>query len=113
MLSGSELYPYRYFLLFDSSGEALGAIIPLMLGYVFGASWEAVGDVLGYSSFLILSLLVVIILVSRLIKNARILKQADAIAASQAEGSQGDLEEVPMSANAEISTKPSGNLPLL
>lgn len=113
LLSGSELYPYRYFLLFDSSGEALGAIIPLMLGYVFGASWEAVGDVLGYSSFLILSLLIVIILVSRLIKNARILKQADAIDASQAEGSQGDLEEVPMSANAEVSTKPSGNLPLL
>src|SRR2546430_12335836 len=50
LLSGSELYPYRYFLLFDSSGEALGAIIPLSLGYVFGASWEAVGDVLGYSS---------------------------------------------------------------
>ena len=113
LLSGSELYPYRYFLLFDSSGEALGAIIPLMLGYVFGASWEAVGDVLGYSSFLLLSLLIVILLVSRLIKNARILKQANAIDASQEEGAQGDLQEVPMSANAEISTKPSGNLPLL
>ena len=113
LLSGSELYPYRYFLLFDSSGEALGAIIPLMLGYVFGASWEAVGDVLGYSSFLLLSLLIVIILVSRLIKNARILKQANAIDASLTEGAQSGLQEVPMSANAEISTKPSGNLPLL
>lgn len=113
LLSGSELYPYRYFLLFDSSGEALGAIIPLMLGYVFGASWEAVGDVLGYSSFLILSLLIVIILVSRLIKNARILKQANAKDAGLEEGAQSDLEEVPMSANAEVSTKPSGNLPLL
>ena len=113
LLSGSELYPYRYFLLFDSSGEALGAIIPLMLGYVFGASWEAVGDVLGYSSFLILSLLIVIILVSRLIKNARILKQAKAIDASLAEASQSGLEEVPMSVNAEVSTNPSGNLPLL
>jgi len=113
LLSGSELYPYRYFLLFDSSGEALGAIIPLMLGYVFGASWEAVGDVLGYSSFLLLSLLIVIILVSRLIKNARILKQAKAIDASLAEASQSDLEEAPMSVNAEVSTNPSGNLPLL
>ena len=113
LLSGSELYPYRYFLLFDTSGEALGAIIPLMLGYVFGASWEAVGDVLGYSSFLLLSLLIVIILVSRLIKNARILKQANATHTSLAEGAQSDLEEVPMSANAEVSTKPSGNLPLL
>ncbi|MGZ3617108.1 MAG: DedA family protein [Ktedonobacteraceae bacterium] len=113
LLSGSELYPYRYFLLFDTPGEALGAIIPLMLGYVFGASWEAVGDVLGYSSFLILSLLIVIILVSRLIKNARILKQAKAIDASLAEGSQSGLGEVPMSVNAEVSTNPSGNLPLL
>ncbi|MGZ3610471.1 MAG: DedA family protein [Ktedonobacteraceae bacterium] len=113
LLSGSELYPYRYFLLFDTPGEALGAIIPLMLGYVFGASWEAVGDVLGYSSFLILSLLIVIILVSRLIKNARILKQANAIDASLAEGSQSGLGEVPMSVNAEVSTNPSGNLPLL
>lgn len=113
LLSGSELYPYRNFLLFDSSGEAMGAIIPLMLGYVFGASWEAVGDVLGYSSLLILSLFVVIILVSRLIKNARILKQANTLNASLKEGPQGGLQEFPMSANAEVSTNPSGNLPLL
>ena len=113
LLSGSELYPYRYFLLLDSSGEALGAIIPLSLGYVFGASWEAVGDVLGYSSFLILSLLIVIVLVSRLIRNARILKQAHAINISQAESTESNLEEVPISANAEISTKSSGDLPLL
>jgi membrane-associated protein len=113
LLSGSELYPYRYFLLLGSSGEALGAIIPLFLGYVFGAGWEAVGDVLGYSSFLILSLLIVIILVSRLIKNARILKQANATNFSQAEVTESNLEEVLISANAEISTKPYGNLPLL
>ena len=113
LLSGSELYPYRYFLLLDSSGEALGAIIPLSLGYVFGASWEAVGDVLGYSSFLILSLLIVIVLVSRLIRNARILKQAHAINISQAESTESNLEDVPISANAEISTKSSGDLPLL
>lgn len=113
LLSGSELYPYHNFLLFDSSGEALGAIIPLLLGYVFGASWEAVGDVLGYSSFLVLSLFVVLVLVSRLIKNVRILKQENATKISQALGTESDLEEVPISANAEISTKPSGNLPLL
>jgi membrane-associated protein len=113
LLSGSELYPYGSFLIFDSSGETLGAIIPLLLGYVFGASWEAVGDVIGYSSFLILSLFVVLVLVSRLIKNARILKQANAAGISQVEGTENDLEEVPISANAEVSTKPSGNLPLL
>jgi membrane-associated protein len=113
LLSGSELYPYRYFLPFDSSGEALGAIIPLMLGYIFGASWEAIGDVLGYSSFLILSLLVVIVLVSRLIKNARILKQANATNISHVDITESNLEEIPISANAELSTNPSGNLPLL
>jgi membrane-associated protein len=113
LLSGSELYPYRYFLPFDSSGEALGAIIPLSLGFVFGASWEAVGDVLGYSSFLILSLLIVIVLVLRLIKNARLLKQARATNISKVEVSGNNLEEASIFGNTEISTKPSGNLPLL
>ena len=113
LLSGSELYPYRYFLLFDSPGEALGAIIPLSLGFVFGASWEAVGDVLGYSSFLILSMLIVIVLASRLIKNTRILKQAHATNISEAEVSENNLEEASIFVNTEISTKPSGNLPLL
>jgi membrane-associated protein len=113
LLSGSELYPYRYFLLFDSSGEALGAIIPLSLGYVFGASWEAVGDVLGYSSFLILSMLIVVVLALHLIKNARILQQADTTNISESEVSENNLEEVSIFVNTEISTKSSGDLPLL
>lgn len=113
LLSGSELYPYRNFLFFDSSGEALGAIIPLLLGYIFGASWEAVGDVLGYSSFLILSLLIVILLVSRLIKNVRSLKLAREINSNQSEIAENNQFEVPLAANVETSSNPSGNLPLL
>jgi len=113
LLSGSELYPYPYFLLLDTPGEALGAIIPLLLGYVFGASWEAVGDVLGYSSFLILSLLIVIVLALRLIKNARLLKQARATNIREVEVSENNLEEASIFVNTEISTKSSGNLPLL
>lgn len=113
LLTGSELYPYRYFLLFDISGEALGAIIPLMLGYIFGASWEAVGDVLGYSSFLMLSLLVVILLVTRLIRNARNLKRVNANNISLTEVTESDLTGVSTIATAETSTKSSGNLPLL
>jgi membrane-associated protein len=113
LLSGSELYPYRYFLLFDTSGEALGAIIPLMLGYIFGASWEAVGDVLGYSSFLILSLLVVILLVTRVIRNVRNLKQVNTTHISQIEENQSNLAGVSTIATAETSTKSTGNLPLL
>ncbi len=113
LLSGSELYPYRNFLFFDSSGEALGAIIPLLLGYVFGASWEAVGDVIGYSSFLILSLLLVIVLVSRLIKNVRSLKQDRELHSNQPEIAKRNQLEVPLVTNAETSPNPSGNLPLL
>ncbi|HXX77982.1 MAG TPA: VTT domain-containing protein [Ktedonobacteraceae bacterium] len=113
LLSGSELYPYRNFLFFDSSGEALGAIIPLLLGYIFGASWEAVGDVLGYSSFLILSLLIVIILVSRLIKNVRNLKLAREINSNQSEIAENNQLGVPLAANVETPSNPSGNLPLL
>jgi membrane-associated protein len=110
LLSGSELYPYRYFLLSDISGEALGALIPLLLGYIFGASWEAVGDVLGYSSFLILSVLVVILLVIRLLRSAQGLEQVKAVKISQLEGIQGNPAGAPA---AETSTGSSGNLPLL
>jgi len=84
-----------------------------MLGYIFGASWEAIGDVLGYSSFLVLSLLIVILLVARLIKHARSLKRAHATNFNRSEVTAGNLEESSFIANAEISTKPSGNLPLL
>ena len=91
----------------------MGAFFPLILGYVFGASWEAVGDVLGYSSFLILSLLIVILLVTRLIKNARTLKRVNATNISQAEVTESNFEGASIIATAEISTNSSGNLPLL
>jgi membrane-associated protein len=113
LLSGSELYPYRYFLLTDVPGEALGAIIPLLLGYIFRASWEAVGDVLGYISFLILSLLVVILLVIRLIGYARSLKQVNAAKVSQPVEVQIGLAGTPAVPATEASSRSSGNLPLL
>lgn len=61
LLAGAELYPYRKFLVLDISGEALGVVIPLTLGFIFGASWDAVGDVLGSLSLLILALCIVFI----------------------------------------------------
>jgi len=33
LLAGAERYPYRRFLLYDVTGETLGAVIPLSLGY--------------------------------------------------------------------------------
>jgi membrane-associated protein len=62
ILAGAELYPYRRFLFFDVSGETLGALLPLSLGYIFAASWEAVGDILGSFSFFILAFFVVLFL---------------------------------------------------
>ncbi len=73
LLAGAELYPYRRFLLYDFLGEVLGALIPLVLGYIFGASWEAVGDILGAFSGFVLALLIVILLIVRL---ARLVRQA-------------------------------------
>lgn len=113
LLAGSELYPYRNFLFFDCSGEALGALIPLLLGYIFGASWEAVGDVLGYSSFLMLSLLIVIVLVARLIKNLRNLKMSRELSGNQLETAENNQLEVPLAVHVEMPSKTSDNLPLL
>jgi membrane-associated protein len=113
LLSGSELYPYRYFLICDTSGEALGAMIPLLLGYIFGASWEAVGDVLGYSSFLILCLFVVILLVTGLIRNARSLKRVNVTSIRQPVEMQSNAAGTSAIAPAETSAGPTGNLPLL
>ena len=58
LLAGAELYSYRRFLVYDIGGETLGALLPLSLGYIFGASWEAIGNVLGSFSFFLLALLI-------------------------------------------------------
>lgn len=71
LLAGAEMYPYRLFLLFDTSGEACGAIIFITLGYTFGASWEAIGDVVGTVSLLILAILAACYLTYRLIHMVR------------------------------------------
>jgi len=67
LVAGTELFPFRSFLLCDFSGEALGAIIPLALGFAFSASWEAVGDILGAVSLFAFGLLCVVVLIHRLL----------------------------------------------
>jgi membrane-associated protein len=76
LLAGAELYPYRRFLAYDASGEALGVCIPLTLGFIFGASWEAIGDMLGGTSIFIVTVLIAFYLTIQLIKLARRLKMA-------------------------------------
>ncbi len=68
VLAGADPYPFRRFLLFDAGGEILGAVIPLGLGFLFGASLDIVGDLLSGISALLIGLLVVIILAFYLLK---------------------------------------------
>ncbi len=70
LLAGADLYPYRRFLPIDITGEASGAAIALLLGYLFGASWEAVGNILGAISLLAFALIAVIFLVNYMIRLA-------------------------------------------
>jgi hypothetical protein len=65
LLAGAERYPYRHFLLYDVTGEMLGAVIPLSLGYALGACWEAGSDLLGALSGFAFILFLVILFVSR------------------------------------------------
>lgn len=86
LLAGADLYPYRRFLIYDITGQVLGAAIPLLLGYVVGASWEAVGDILGAFSGFVLALAIVIFLVVRLVKMLQGSKEA--LAANPLVGAQ-------------------------
>ncbi len=74
IVSGAERYPYPRFLVFDISGEVVGAAIPLTLGYIFGVSWEAIGTLLTYISLFVLALLIVAYLTALLIRTLRRMK---------------------------------------
>ncbi len=68
LVAGLEQYPYHNFLFWDISGQILGAIIPLGLGFVFAKSWEEVAGIFGALSSLFLALLVVMILLAVLMR---------------------------------------------
>lgn len=110
LLAGSELYPYRYFILADASGKTLGVLIPLLLGFIFGASWQAVGNILGPLSLFILGLLAVFLLVRLLIKYIRELKQAHSTKVSRSLDVQDITGGAPV---VDTPAGPSGKLPLL
>jgi membrane-associated protein len=74
LIAGIELYPYPRFLLLDFCGELVGALIPVLLGYAFGASWEMVGDILASITTLMAALLVASYLTYRLFKMMRRIK---------------------------------------
>lgn len=55
-VAGTESFPFRSFLVYDISGEALAAVLTIGLGFLFDESWEAMGDVLGAISLFALGL---------------------------------------------------------
>ncbi len=71
LVAGAEVYPFSAFLLYDAVGEAIGVVMLLMAGFVVGASWEAVGDLIGAISLFALGLLGVIVIAWRFIRSLR------------------------------------------
>lgn len=74
ILAGAERYPYKKFLLADATGEALGILPTLLLGFFFGASWDALGDLITNASILIILVLIAVYLVVLLIRTIRRMK---------------------------------------
>ena len=82
LLAGADPYPYRQFLLFDVTGKVLGVVIPLALGYAFGAAWEKIGDLFGVFSgyaLVFLALVVLTVYIIRTIRRSRAAQVATAI----------------------------------
>lgn len=76
IVAGLEQYPYPRFLLWDISGQFLGALIPLSLGFIFAQSWEEVASLFGAISSLFLVLLVALFLLVMLVRRIRQRREA-------------------------------------
>lgn len=106
LLAGAELYPYSRFLFADIAGEATGTATALLLGYLFGASWEAVGNILGAVSLLAFMLLAVIFLAHYMIKLARQSRVVREEEAPTSEDQPIDMVDVTMRKKAERNLPP-------
>jgi len=81
LLAGLEQYPYPNFLFWDVSGQILGAIISLGLGYIFAESWEEAASLFGAFSGFFLAFLTAVILslvLVRMIRQRRRARTAEA-----------------------------------
>lgn len=67
-LAGAERYPYRTFLFWDISGQLLGALIPLGIGYTFAASWGEAENLFGSLAGFILAFLVTMMILVALFR---------------------------------------------
>ncbi len=75
-LAGAERYPYRRFFLWDISGQILGALIPLGIGYIFAASWNEAESIFGAVSSVMLAFLASLLVIVALVRKVRARKQA-------------------------------------
>lgn len=113
ILAGAERYPYRRFVFYDAGGEVLGAGLPLLLGYIFGASWAAVGDILGSLSLFILAALVALALGNQALKMLKRLRKPENVVAPQVEEAAVELPAAPpLLSEPEASSPSSSHLPL-
>jgi membrane-associated protein len=113
IFAGAELYPYRRFLTYDIGGETLGALLPLTLGYIFGTSWDAIGDLLGSLSIFILAFLVVLFLSYQAIGMFKRVRRLKAL--EQRPTLPGSIEISAISSRlsgSDPASSSSGNLPL-
>jgi membrane-associated protein len=78
LVAGTELYPFRSFIFWDFTGEALGAILPLALGFAFSASWEAASALMATVSLLAMALCSALLIAYYLVRHLRSAKQANA-----------------------------------
>lgn len=94
IVAGADKYPYPRFFVYDVCGEILGALIPLLLGYIFGASWEAIGDVLGAVSGLLLALSTVTVLLMILVRSMKNMRQTSVSKERKAEKRSAVVETI-------------------
>ena len=78
-LAGAERYPFRRFLVWDVSGQILGALIPLGIGYIFAASWSEAESIFGAFSSVVLAFLASLLVSIALIRKIRARKRASAL----------------------------------
>ncbi len=77
-LAGAERYSYGKFLCWDISGQLLGALIPLSIGYVFAASWGEAESLFGSVSDFALAFLATMIISVTLFRSIRARKRVQA-----------------------------------
>lgn len=111
-LAGLEEYPYQRFLFWDVSGQILGALISLGLGFAFAASWEEVAGLFGAFSSLVLALVVACILSVFLVRKMRQQRSARATEAMPEETNETEeMNEMPQLLES-ISKRNTGHLPV-